>query len=153
MANPIREDLTTFGFSGGSGSSGLVTRVETLEENVETLEDDIDKAFLQMNYSTSEHIIGEWIDGKPIYSFTFEVTHQGQGQQYYTVPHDITNVNFVGIEQYCIFPNTNNITPLPYGAGDIYSVVRKEQNDILVSTLIDRSNTKVVTTIKYTKNE
>ena len=53
------------------------------------------------NYSTSEQVVGRWIDGKPIYQKTLTGTTATSGDE--AIAHNIANVDIcVGIEGYCI---------------------------------------------------
>lgn len=94
MANPIREDLTAFGFGGGGGgSSELITRIETLEENVETLEDDVEIALSHTVLSSNEKEFGEWVDGRKTYIKTFSVSDGFVAGQDRVVTHNIENID------------------------------------------------------------
>lgn len=44
------------------------------------------------HYSTTEHVVGTWIDGKPIYEKTIEVTSYTVNTNIY-VPHGISNID------------------------------------------------------------
>lgn len=48
----------------------------------------------RMKYSTEEQIIGEWIDGKPIYQKTYALLILTQNT-WNTLPHNITNLDKV----------------------------------------------------------
>lgn len=142
----VRSDLTQFGFNGSGGSGGLVTRIEALEDNVELLEDDVDKAFSQMNYSTQEHIVGEWIDGKALYSKTIECINSV----------DISDLNYdtilikdgihIGSGDYSgqFFPLSSN-TQAGY-------IITQIHNNNLVVQAVAFTISKSYITLLYTKN-
>lgn len=47
-----------------------------------------------MNYSTTEHEVGTWVDGKTIYSKTIAVEQDNQGDHYYSCPTGIDQIWF-----------------------------------------------------------
>lgn len=53
----------------------------------------------QINYSTEEQVIGTWIDGKPLYQKTVELTAPDVAYTYKTIPHNIPDVEDIFIDE------------------------------------------------------
>lgn len=55
--------------NGQAGGTPLsAENLNQMQDNIEDAIDDVDEKF---NYSTTEKVVGTWIDGKPIYQKTF----------------------------------------------------------------------------------
>lgn len=65
-------------------------------------------------YSTEEQVVGEWIDGKPLYQITYVATFSNKavGQRFYVKLADMSNVEYVSANGMIKFNET----------GEIYSV-------------------------------
>lgn len=69
------------------------------------------------HYSTTEQVIGTWIDGKPLYQKTFHITNL-PNQTMVDEPHGISNIgDIIDIRGVChvklSIDATNTFTPLP----------------------------------------
>ncbi len=159
----VRSDLTQFGFGRESGSGGLITRIEALEENVELLEDDVDKAFSQMNYSVQEHVVGEWIDGRTLYEKTIEIDDSWQAGEIpfvdiYTKESDIDFIVAINSAmfqsstsqgQYLLFPIYVGVNLQPYCVNLVPTA-----NSIRLSKGSETGAiVKIIFTIRYVKTE
>lgn len=69
------------------------------------------------NYSTSEQVVGKWIDGKPLYEKTFQFSPSSTS---YTVNIGALNIDFVVKCVGTVKNTAGNFAPLPYytGSGD-----------------------------------
>lgn len=103
-----------------------------------------------IKYSTDEQIVGEWIDGRPIYAKTFEITLTGSNQ-WQSVAHGISNIKDVisrvgwtsrGGEYYYIPYSTHQTTQMISTTSDATNIY------ILA---VDRTNDKAYITMQYTK--
>lgn len=74
------------------------------------------------NYSTSEHVVGTWIDGKPLYEKTVEIPAQTfPAFSMTTIPHNISNYEF-GFVVNAGFYYTSQVSGLnTYMSGEYYT--------------------------------
>jgi len=107
-------------------------------------------------YSTEEHIVGEWIDGKTLYEKTIELnitTSTNQGANIYTGEISIsTFFDFSTIDN-VFFDIEHSFYVLGNVRGFVYGWVVKEASTVLIGTLYARSNVPSKLTIQYTKSE
>ena len=106
------------------------------------------------HYSTNEQVIGTWIDGKPLYEKTLEITSLSSGNN--TISHGITNVDAIVYASGMFFSNANNTTPIPNG--DLNSSYNLRMYDFGVNDFklafgsgYVQYLTKVVVILQYTK--
>lgn len=69
-------------------------------DNMNTLQDNVETAINESKidiYSTTEQRVGTWIDGKPVYSKTFEVSLSNDSN--ITQAHNISNVSKIWIDE------------------------------------------------------
>lgn len=99
----IGEVLEEVNKGGGGGSHA----------EIEQLEQDVEKLFNEKSdiYFTNEKIIGEWVDGSPIYQIVKEYTHDGQSgvKTVATLENDCEIIDFDVIIKYAngqLFKNT-----------------------------------------------
>lgn len=93
------------------------------------------------NYSEEEHIVGQWIDGKPLYEKNItETVKSGDGAVFYTFDSDVEIKNII-----------NNPTYYVNSAWNVY--LRKSSNENILVTNAGSSvvGTKCNVTIQYTK--
>lgn len=104
-----------------------------------------------VNYSTDEHIIGTWIDGKTLYEKTVDCGN---------MPNSTTKTISIGtiypkkIEGYMYNPNDENVTrPLPFSSSSASDNVRvdTENQNLRIITSANWSSYKAYVTIQYTK--
>lgn len=104
-------------------------------------------------YSTSEEVIGEWIDGKPLYRKTISTgtLPNGGGMN---VPHNISNIdNVVRVYGYAYRSSDGVSLPLPHSAYDISCIsCYANKTNICIVTYTDRTAfTTSYVTLEYTK--
>lgn len=109
-------------------------------------------------YSTTEKVVGTWIDGKPLYAKTFYISSLPNNTTAdYTL--DVSNVEYIaevtGVARvYDSVTNENIIRPLPYIASSYIGLWTDTKNGVTVATISansDRSNHEAYITLKYTK--
>lgn len=104
----------------------------------------------RMKYSLQEQVVGEWIDGKPLYQKTIELNNPSKG-----VRNQI-GLNILGIKTmslYAIFDTGNVVMPYYYLPQDFFVV---ELGGDHTSIFVDWSSEvgtclKIVATLQYTK--
>ena len=74
------------------------------------------------HYSTTEKVIGTWIDGKPLYEKTLSVASVSVGSN--TKNHGISNIdNVIVCYGRCKYNNLNEMLPLPYiSSNTLYNI-------------------------------
>ena len=60
------------------------------------------------NYSTTENVIGQWIDGKPIYRKVISTNSLAGSQDYKEIPHGISNMDKI-VSLKCIAKDENDV--------------------------------------------
>lgn len=118
-----------------------------------------------IKYSTTEQVVGEWLDGKPLYQRTFYISAlpNNSEQQF---PIDLSNVdNIADIRGICKRNNDAVVRPLPYiyGLGHsgststtyleigIWLQLVDGSWKVIVNTGSNRSDHSAYVTIQYTK--
>jgi len=103
------------------------------------------------DYSTTEKIIGTWIDGKPIYQKTLSKTINSTAGSW-TDFETMANVNMLGFVGYATDGSQNY--PVPYSSGTAYLTFRHESGKIQYITGDSNwmNNNTVYLTIIYTKS-
>ena len=113
--------------------------------------------YRQIEYSTTEQVIGKWIDGKPLYMKTVEFTSLTAGQNGYA--HGIENVDYIG----CIW----NASHLALSNGDFWTIfgwngsgsnylsnilsIGRTNIDVYIGSSVVSLTSKLVVTFQYTK--
>ena len=105
------------------------------------------------NYSTTEHVVGTWVDGKPVYEKQIEGTTTAGGQK--TVLIDSNLKRGWIVEGYIVSNTNSNMVPLNYySSSSIYvkSTVQANGN-ISITTGSDSGyiNGNFTATVRYTK--
>ena len=104
------------------------------------------------NYSTTEHVVGTWIDGSPLYEKTIDLGYLPNAT-IKNVPHGISNLDVVvslsGIA------NTTTVSVVlpsasPAGLSNAVVIVRNDAN-IVINSGMDYSAYHGYATIRYTK--
>jgi len=103
-------------------------------------------------YSTDEKMIGQWIDGKPLYQKTFSIPSQSSDSANYTLSNYIQNADVitnidgmlpsVGVEVGYYWSSNNLLTVQAVASENIFSVLAPTQ----------KANFPLVLTFKYTKS-
>ena len=132
------------------------TKVNGLDTRVQILENGGDRS---LNYSTSEQVVGTWIDGKPLYQKTFHIeptfTEQSRA---YTVQTGLTNVDeVVGYDEVGMINQALRSLPMFNNSGQLLlkSQYRPQADEIEVycaaSTIATDVYPYVDITMRYTK--
>lgn len=105
----------------------------------------------RFKYSTEEQIVGEWINGKPLYQKTVSVGAMPNNTTK-TVAHNISNISRVVNYYGCAIGNNVSIV-LPYADTTNYTIALfVGVSDITLITKTDRSDyTDGYVTLQYTK--
>lgn len=96
---------------------------DTLAKGFADLYDNAEGGSASQDYSTTEHVIGKWIDGKPLYQKTVEFGTLPAGDSK-AVAHGVANINlivscdgFAYNSSYTFIPLPSiNVDSLDYGA-------------------------------------
>ena len=148
----------------GSGSGGASTAADVSYDNTSShlTADDVQEAIDEINakippaveYSTTEHVIGKWLDGSILYEKTID-TGEIPNYQDKSVAHGISNLgNVVGISGVANNPTSGYFAPLPYVQNDVtYQIaIYVDDTNIHVVTGRDMSAYSVsYVTLRYTK--
>ena len=106
-------------------------------------------------FSETEHIIGAWIDGSPLYAKTVQCGQLRSSAGNMAIPHGITNLSkFIHVEGIAR-RNNGQVIPLPLTAVDSFSnqiVLYVDVTNINIYVGADQSiNTSSEVTLFYTK--
>jgi hypothetical protein len=112
------------------------------------------------NYSTTEHMVGTWVDGTPVYEKTIYIASitPYAPSQFVFYPHNITNFDKL-INIFGVADTGALFLPLPYVVGSRMGTSAIEANiglsanntDIGIIVGQDRTALSVYITIQYTK--
>lgn len=92
------------------------------------------------HYSTSEQVIGTWVDGKPLYEKCFTYSSASFSNQQMTLANDLSNVDYVVNYGGCAKePRDNRNVPIPY--------MRKSWNECLILQVMQLPGGTVSTAI------
>lgn len=87
--NEIKEVVNT-----NDDNMGLLSNLNTTDKS--SMVNAINEVNNKFNYSTTEQVIGKWIDGKPLYRKT--ITFRTTISVSFTIPHEIANVDEIHID-------------------------------------------------------
>ena len=115
------------------------------------------------NYSTTEHVVGKWIDGKTLYERTFEAGYLPNATYtFYSTGIPISSFPLTNIKRvFGIAVSSNDVLPLPFANGgpnsQAYDAGLAPANAsgyfaFYMCCGIDRSSYKVYATVQYTKS-
>lgn len=156
------------GIQGVQGEQGVSITGATIDSNRHLILErssgaDLDAGQLVENihtYSTTEHVVGTWIDGKPLYEKTITqvLTNTGNPTNV-TYNHNIADVDFIKFDSsnsYLKWLSSSIMTPLPLVNLDNYaaciSIVNLTSTTYQIMAGLDRANAAEVTlTFQYTK--
>lgn len=107
------------------------------------------------NYSTSEKVIGKWIDGKPLYQKTY-INNTGTitDEESTIQVASVTNLNITNVYGYCSFGNSrNNVAQIGFYRTTSNYVVSSAVSGYLVLRIAGShfANSEYAITIQYTK--
>ena len=127
------------------------TKIATI--TVDDVPTDIYAPSASQDYSTTEHIVGKWIDGTTnVYEKTFTSESVSAGQALF-IPHNITGLDTV-ISLFGGCKTTDRFYPLPFVENDVtyQRYLAVSSTDIIVGNASNAmALTKIVVTIRYTK--
>ena len=127
------------------------TKIATI--TVDNVPTDIYAPSASQDYSTTEHIVGKWIDGTTnVYEKTFTAESVSAGQALF-IPHNITGLDTV-ISLFGGCKTTDRFYPLPFVENDVtyQRYLAVSSTDIIVGNASNAmALTKIVVTIRYTK--
>lgn len=104
-------------------------------------------------YSTTEHVIGKWIDGKPLYEITYEYTNTGASstKTIISLPATIKVRDIKGV----LYNTDGRVYLLPYASGNSTTSLRINTSNQIEVVLNNDSWSSAFTpwyiTIQYTK--
>lgn len=103
-----------------------------------------------MTYSTSEHVVGEWIDGKPLYEKTINF---GALPNTTTKSISLSSDTKLVIDIEGFVNRSGYYRPLPYPTYEANYGIRVgvDNNQLVVATGVDWSSYSAYITIRYTK--
>ena len=116
---------------------------ENAVANAKTIKNYVDE---KNTYSTSEKVVGTWIDGKPIYRKIVDIGSLTNGTQK-VVNHNINIETPIRCSGICYNPSASMIFTLPMETITIWLDV----NQIVAYPKTDRTNTTAKAIIEYTK--
>lgn len=107
----------------------------------------------RFKYSTEEQVVGEWIDGKPLYQKTIDCGALPNNSSKF-VEHHISNIDKV-VSISAVGIKSSGTTPIPYINTDNLSYQIQFElvtsTDIKIYTKFDYSDTNAYVTLQYTK--
>lgn len=126
------------------------SNLNQLQTNVENEINFIDNKF---NYSTTEHAIGTWIDGKTLYRRVYDCGNLGVAGTKET-PTNLSNVNYVDWEGVALASGAGTAYPykMAVTGNDYGAKVEVVENKIRIKTIVDLYDYTGYVTILYTKN-
>ena len=105
-------------------------------------------------YSTTEQVIGTWIDGKPIYRKVIDFGALPDNTTKY-VAHNIAFDNLIDVKAIAKRTTDSYSFPLPFvdifGSTPSRIALAVNSSDVLINTYIDRSNLICYVILEYTK--
>lgn len=115
-----------------------------------------------MNYSTDEQVVGTWIDGKPLYQKTYQIS-QFPNTTDVKIDTGITygQATVLQAEGICFNPNSGSAYPVPFVNGGqqtyykydvgLWIAVKDNKLHICINTGSDWSYANGYVTLRYTK--
>ena len=114
----------------------------------------VNESFLHP-FSTTEHVIGTWIDGSTVYEKTIDIGYLLNNAAK-SVAHGISNIGVIIEWSGGIITDSGALAPLPYIHVDglQYSIaVVATSTDVTVTTKSDRTTWYAYITLRYTKSQ
>lgn len=164
-ANDLVDALLTVLDADGGLKQGAVTAAAIADNAVEAKHitakavtaDKIDFASVN-KYSTEERVIGEWIDGRPVYQKTLDIIVDFKQNQYTNVPHGISGItdNFVVV-------STQSAGAIGRTSGAVDRMIPRiewqhqagliavEKNNLVFASSWPWGRSRVILTIQYVK--
>ena len=112
---------------------------------------------IEKKYSTTEQVVGTWIDGKPLYEKSYIWTSTEITSESINLPVDLATIgaDVVFIESGYMIDFNNNICPIPYSHPEaMYNVgvfIQSSKANVGVRASTGRAIKYLSLTIRYTK--
>lgn len=106
------------------------------------------------NYSTTEQVIGTWIDGKPLYEKTFSYTPSSTISTTTPIANLSSEIEIKGIQGVCINSQNSRVIPLSYSGSNLGTNFGVSASNVLQIEIYNDSwgtNYTFYPTIQYTK--
>lgn len=110
------------------------------------------------NYSTVEHVVGKWIDGKPLYEKTVLDTLNTSANTYFTINHNISNVKmiYINTSNSVVYLSDLSASTSPYCYGPATGSDEEVRMGVDSTKIYGRVGSKyaqanVAITLRYTK--
>ncbi len=138
---------------GGSDVQELEVKVAALSASVLSIGEKIENV---TEYSTTERVVGKWVDGSDIYEKTYNFGSLPDTNTK-IIQHGITDLNkIIELSGYCYgIPSGFDrefYYPLPLVSVSSPISLFATEDDIQIQTASDRTSLSAYVTIKYTKN-
>ncbi|MBR1718389.1 MAG: hypothetical protein IJ715_03880 [Bacilli bacterium] len=111
--------------------------------NVQAAIDSLKLAKTSDNYSTDEHVVGTWIDGKPIYQKTIEFNNIAIGENT-NYPHNIASIDKVIDYEFMFIHNSG-----AFQVGKNTISYMRDDEKLTNSVRVDRTNIIIAGTNKW----
>lgn len=98
--NEIKNVVNTNDDNTNNNSNAIGTLSSLNTTNKSNLVSAINEVNNKFNYSTSEQVIGKWIDGKPLYRKVIQFTTTIQGESLFSMSHNISNADYIYVEKF-----------------------------------------------------
>lgn len=148
--NLIDSNDITINQTGNNIELNTSIDLTTLNNNVNQLQTQVDNL---STYSTSEKVIGTWINGKPLYRKVINFGTLPSSATTKSVAHGISNLGmFIKVSGIAI--NSSNTTlPIPYATTDASSNIRLRvtNTNVEIGVGYDLSAYSAYVTLQYTK--
>jgi len=98
------------------------------------------------HYSTTEQVVGTWIDGKPVYEQS--LTFNSPAYNWSKNDHNIANIKRIIESQVTLVNGSSKFTPYYHNAGDFVGAIVNEEGLYISS---GQSIDEAIVTLRYTK--
>lgn len=143
-AKAVGYDKSTSGLTRETAQGAIDEIVDKINESNTNFNNALDELNSNLTnnllLSTTEHRVGTWIDGKPLYSITQDNNNTSKGTTS-TFAHNIKNVDNIFIDlQHSYFKFANNINSVPISLSVTDNAISQAYFNIFLS--VDRTNYK-----------
>lgn len=159
LATPITYQLTPtevqmlLGTNNLWADTGKITELKYINQTYNDLLEEVSGESSEVEYSTTEHKIGKWVDGSDLYEKTIVLSSLPSTIGYNTINHGIADVDFIFLENATLVESTGQTHIAPYGRGgtEDIEVTEFDKTSFLVWVGLDRSSWSAYITVRYTK--
>lgn len=106
-------------------------------------------------YSTSEQIVGTWIDGRPLYQKTMTFTATSLVNDWQVFPHNISNVDIMLFDGQKINPTNGETYDVNYyhttGSDTFWTASTVGKTNVYFKASTNQAGQTLIYTLKYTK--